>query len=113
MQHSPARDSCFTSRFRGGARDHGSPVFLESQSWSCPWPAEAEHKALDAQTVIIRVIVDASGDTESAIVLHDPGHGFGAAAVSCAMRTRLTPARDRDGSAVRARSPPIRIRFVR
>jgi protein TonB len=46
-------------------------------------------------------------------VLADPGHGFGAAAVACALRTRFVPARARSGQAVRSLSPPIRVRFTR
>jgi protein TonB len=63
--------------------------------------------------VVLRVVVDASGTADSARVLADPGHGFGAAAVACALRTRFVPARARDGTPVRSTSPPIRVRFTR
>jgi periplasmic protein TonB len=93
--------------------DASSAVSLESQAWSCPWPAEADAERIDEQTVVIRVVVDAAGNAESATVLLDPDHGFGIAAVSCAMRTRFTPARDPKGTPIRAQSPPIRVRFTR
>jgi protein TonB len=95
------------------ASDRSSAVSLESENWSCPWPREAEAQQIDEQTVVLRVIVDSSGAPERATVLSDPGHGFGAAAAACAMRTRFTPARDRDGQPMRATSPPIRVRFTR
>jgi protein TonB len=95
------------------AVDRASPVSLESERWSCPWPREADSEQIDEQTVILRVVVDASGVADRATVLADPGHGFGAAAVACALRTRFVPARGRDGEAVRSTSPPIRVRFTR
>jgi protein TonB len=63
--------------------------------------------------VVIRVVAAADGRAASAELVSDPGHSFGAAAIACALRTRLSPARDAAGDAVRARSPPIRVRFTR
>jgi periplasmic protein TonB len=93
--------------------DLSGAVSLADQSWSCAWPAEADTQRIDEQTVVIQVVVDAEGNTESAEVVADPGHGFGQAATTCAMNTRFTPARDRAGQPVRARSPLIRVRFTR
>ena len=90
-----------------------SPVSLASESWSCPWPAEADAEQIDEQVVILRVVVSASGDPRSATVLADPGHGFGFAALACAMRTHFTPALDAKGDPTAAASPPIRVRFTR
>jgi protein TonB len=90
-----------------------TPVSLPSENWSCPWPSEAGAEQIDEQTVILRVFVTASGDAQSAELLADPGHGFGPAALACAMRTRFTPALDTAGRAMAARSPPIRVRFTR
>jgi protein TonB len=101
----------------GEGRDLGpdlsTTVSLEGQSWSCPWPPEADSERIDEQTVVIRVVVDPDGSVKSADIIVEPGHGFGKAAVTCAMNTRFTPAHDRAGNAVRARSPPIRVRFTR
>jgi periplasmic protein TonB len=98
---------------RATAIDRARPVSLESEKWSCPWPREADAEQIDEQTVVLRVVVDAGGAAEQATVLADPGHGFGAAAVACALRTRFVPARDGNGEAVRSVSPPIRVRFTR
>jgi len=98
---------------RATATDRASAVSLESEKWSCPWPREADAEQIDEQTVVLRVVVNASGTAELATVLADPGHGFGAAAVACALRTRFVPARARSGEPVRATSPPIRVRFTR
>jgi periplasmic protein TonB len=98
---------------RAALTDASSAISLESQAWFCPWPAEADAERIDEQTVVLRVVVGATGNAESASVVSDPGHGFGAAAVSCAMKTRFTPARDPQGTLMRAQSPPIRVRFTR
>ena len=95
------------------ALDRSGPVSLPTENWSCPWPSEADAEQIDEQTVILRVVVTATGDPESATILSDPGHGFGPAAQACAMRTHFTPARDPRGGAIRAISPPIRVRFTR
>lgn len=96
-----------------GQPDRSSPVALNDLDWKCPWPREAEAEEIDEQIVLVRVLVRADGTVESATILKDPGHGFGQEAVACAMRTRFAPARDRDGRAIRAQSPPIRVRFTR
>jgi len=95
------------------APDRSSAVSLPGQSWSCPWPREADAEEIDEQTVVIRVVVRPDGSVESAKVIADPGHGFGDAAAACALRTRFSPASDRDGAAIRSASPPIRVRFTR
>jgi protein TonB len=101
------------SEGRGSGPDLSTTVSLEGQSWSCPWPPEADSERIDEQTVVIRVVVHPDGSAESAEIVVEPGHGFGKAAVACALITRFTPAHDRAGDAVRARSPPIRVRFTR
>jgi protein TonB len=97
----------------GGEPDRSRPVSLNEAEWSCPWPREAEAEAIDEQTTIIRVLVHPDGTVESASLVRDPGHGFGQAAVACAMHTRFEPAQDRSGKPIRAQSPPIRVRFTR
>jgi protein TonB len=93
--------------------DLSRSVSLADHSWSCAWPFQADTAQIDEQTVVIRVVVDAEGIAESAEVVADPGHGFGQAAVTCARRTRFTPALDHRGQPVRALSPLIRVRFTR
>jgi periplasmic protein TonB len=46
-------------------------------------------------------------------MLRDPGHGFGAAAIQCAMGQRFNSALDRMGNPVAATTPPILVRFSR
>jgi protein TonB len=96
-----------------GASDRAGGVSLASQNWSCPWPREADAEQIDEVTVTIRVVVSADGAAESVTVLSDPGHGFGAAALACALRTHFTPARNHIGRPVRATSPPILVKFTR
>jgi protein TonB len=93
--------------------DRSRPVALEAAEWRCAWPREADAEQIDEQTAVIRVVVRPDGSVESAQVVQDPGLGFGAAAMRCALGTRFVPAEDRAGRRVRAKSPPIRVRFTR
>jgi protein TonB len=88
-------------------------VSLTSEQWHCPWPAAALAQDLYEQFVIVRAWVRADGSVERASVISDPGYGFGAAAITCALHTRFNPARNARGEALRALSPPIRVRFTR
>lgn len=94
-------------------QDRSRAVGLDEASWSCPWPKDAEEQNIDEQLVVLRVSVRADGTAESADLASDPGHGFGQAALACAMATRFSPARDSSGKPIAARSPPIRVRFTR
>jgi protein TonB len=102
-----------SSNLPGSAPDRSSKISLPDQTWSCPWPRQADAEQIDEQVVVIRVVVSARGVVESAWLVSDPGHGFGEAALACAKKTRFTPARDRSGESLRATSPPIRVRFSR
>jgi protein TonB len=95
------------------APDQSSAVALEDQAWRCPWPGTVETDSIDEQTVVLRVVVRPDGSVESARIVKDPGQGFAPAALACALRTRFSPAKDRDGRPMRAASPPIRVRFTR
>ena len=89
------------------------PVQLSGNEWRCSWPMSAVSEDIYEQFVVLRVTVTADGEVENAQILKDPGHGFGDAAVACALRTRFTPALDADGNRIRATSPAIRVRFTR
>lgn len=93
--------------------DRTSPVGLQAGQWHCAWPTEADDEQVNEQAVILRVVVSANGTAESVKLESDPGHGFGPKAIACALRTRFTPARDRQGRPIKAQSPPIRVRFTR
>lgn len=96
-----------------GQPDRSGPVRLEEDEWQCAWPREADTEQIDERAVVLRIIVGVDGTAESASLMSDPGHGFGQAAVACALRTRFTPARDRQGRTIKSQSPPIRVRFTR
>jgi periplasmic protein TonB len=98
----------------GTGVDRSRPVRPRANRWDgCPWPAEAEALGIDEQAVTIRVVVTADGQVESVELVTDPGHGFGAQALSCARESPFDPALDAEGRAVRARSGPLRVRFTR
>ncbi|HSS38600.1 MAG TPA: ferric siderophore ABC transporter substrate-binding protein [Polyangia bacterium] len=96
------------------ARSRAKPVSLDQASWNCPWPAEADARQVDQETVVIRVAVRPDGRVERADVLDDPGFGFGRAARDCALSSRaFAPALDANGAPVGGMSPPIRVHFYR
>lgn len=93
--------------------DLSRPVGLVNPRWSCPWPREADDERIDAQTVMLRLTIDANGRVEAARVVKEPGHGFGPAAVACAQRTRFVAARDRGGRPIRSDAALVRVHFSR
>jgi periplasmic protein TonB len=107
----PGHHASFTTTPR--AADHSRPVQLNADDWQCAWPREADDEWIDEQFVVLRVVVGRDGRVTSASLVADPGHGFGAAALACVMRTRFIPARDARGALVETSSPPIRVRFTR
>ena len=76
------------------------------------WPSEAEAEPIDRQDVLLRIVVGADGAVASARVVGDPGHGFGAAAVECARRSRFAPELDPAGRPVQV-EVPFRWHFTR
>ena len=76
------------------------------------WPSEAEAEPIDRQDVLLRIVVSADGAVVSARVMGDPGHGFGAAAVECARRSRFAPELDPAGRPVKV-EVPFRWHFTR
>ncbi len=93
--------------------DRSRPVGLPDPSWTCPWPEGTEAQAFDEQSAFVQVTVRPDGSVGRAVVLTDPGFGFGEAAQRCATSARFAPAMNADGAPIRAVSPPIRVRFVR
>lgn len=82
-------------------------------AWDCSrlFPNDAD--AGDYATVLIAVSVGADGAAKRVAMLRDPGHGFGAAAIQCAMGQRYHSALDRTGNPIAATTPPILVRFSR
>lgn len=96
--------------------DRSKPAGLKGSSdwrWCRPWPDEADAEGIDDAVVTIRVFVGANGKPTSAVVLQDPGYGFGKLAKRCAMQQSYTPPLDRGGSPISGKTRPIRIRFER
>jgi periplasmic protein TonB len=94
-------------------RSRARAVALDQAAWSCPWPAEADARQVDQETVVLRVAVAADGRADRVDIVDDPGFGFGRAARQCALGTRFNPARDPAGAPIAALSPPIRVHFFR
>lgn len=92
--------------------DRSRPVALADADWSCPWPAQADEAEVDEQEVLVDAEIGPDGRCLRAHVVADPGLGFGAHAVECALGAEYRPALDRDGRAIPVRST-IRVRFTR
>jgi periplasmic protein TonB len=82
-------------------------------SWDCDFPSEADRDEIDHAIAWIAVQVKPDGSAESVDIVRDPGHGFGRAAKSCAMKERFLTALDGDGRAVTGTTLPIRVDFTR
>ena len=91
-----------------------APSLLGSTSWEdCDFPPEADVDQIDLAKVTIAVTVAPDGTPQEVRVVKDPGHGFGRAARSCAMRKRFEPARNREGRPVLGTVPPFNVKFER
>jgi hypothetical protein len=90
------------------------PLPPEGPWWrNCAYPEEADEKAIDFAEVTIAVYVAADAIPQAATILHDPGYGFGRAAVQCLTRRRFTSAKDGLGNPRAGWTPPIRVRYDR
>ncbi len=95
------------------ARELSRPALPASGDWNCSHLFPSDPEAGNHAVVLIVVTVRPDGTPRSIGVVRDPGHGFGAAARSCALSQRYTPALDRDGQPTTASTPPITVRFTR
>jgi protein TonB len=84
-----------------------------SKDWNCPFPPEADSEQIDQAFPTIQVSVRADGTPEHVTVLSDPGHGFGRAAVRCALQQRFEAALDHDGNPIPGLTKSLRVRFER
>ena len=81
--------------------------------WNCSRLFPQDPEAGDYATVSIVVTVATDGTPKAVTVLRDPGHGFGAAARTCAMSQRYSVGLNRQGQPTQATTPPITVRFTR
>jgi protein TonB len=113
LADSPARVGSAKSAGTAAEPDRSRvPGVLGGLAWNCPFPPAADTDGVDHAQVTIRVDVDASGHPTRVSILSDPGHGFGAAARSCALGKRWTPGADRWGRPS-ASGINLSVRFVR
>ena len=73
------------------------------------YPRDALRAAIEGD-VILRLIIDADGSIAQAVVVRDPGHGMGSAALRAVREFRFSPGKT--GGAPVATSIPFVIRFV-
>jgi protein TonB len=92
--------------------DHSKIASAVNGDWRCPFPPAADIAGVDDASAVVDVIIKPDGTPASARVVSDPGNGFGAAAVSCAMRERYHAALDRDGNPIQ-QSKRINVKFSR
>jgi len=115
-----ASDSGSHAGTAGAARGAGHAPDLSRRAglgapaqWECDFPWEADRDEIDHAVAWIAVQVKPDGSAESVDVVRDPGHGFGRAAKSCAMRERFLTALDGAGRAVTGTTLPIRVDFTK
>jgi len=93
--------------------DRSRPARPANGAWSCSHLFPSDPGVPNFATVMIVVTVRADGSPRSIQVTSDPGHGFGAAARTCALGQRYVPALDRQGKPITSVTPPITVRFSR
>ena len=93
--------------------DRSRPARPANGAWSCSHLFPSDPGAPNYATVMLIVTVRADGSPRSIQVTSDPGHGFGAAARTCALGQSYVPALDRSGKAITSVTPPITVRFSR
>ncbi len=93
--------------------DRSRPARPANGAWSCSHLFPSDPGAPNFASVMILVTVREDGSPRSIQVMSDPGFGFGAAARTCALSQRYTPALDRNGNAITSVTPPITVRFSR
>ncbi|MBM4360786.1 MAG: hypothetical protein FJ096_21985 [Deltaproteobacteria bacterium] len=79
----------------------------------CPFPPQADMAQIDRAVVDVTVTVDPSGRPIGALVVGDPGHGFGSQAKRCALGMRYDPALSPTGEPIAGTTPILRFRFNR
>jgi protein TonB len=84
-----------------------------SKSWSCPFPREADALNLNFARATIAVKVGLDGRALGAVVIADPGNGFGRVARECAMGQRFRAGLDTEGNPRVTTTAPITVTFVR
>lgn len=82
-------------------------------AWDCPFPPEADALGLNFARARVVVTVGVDGKSRAVSVISDPGHGFGAAARSCALAQAYEPALDDQGRTTTGSTPPITVTFRR
>jgi protein TonB len=71
------------------------PRPVATQVPTTEYPPDALAQGIEGR-VVLRLLVDETGAVVDAVVVEDPGHGFGAAAARAARRFRFEPARRGD-----------------
>lgn len=93
--------------------DRSRPALPIRTSWNCAFPSGADVADINFARARVAVTVGVDGRAKSAVVLQDPGNGFGAAARRCALSERYSVARGRDGNPRVATTAPITVTFIR
>lgn len=97
----------------GGTGDRSRAAGLaEGRNWDCPFPQEAEDEGVENARVTLQVQIGADGSMQKAVVVSDPGFGFGQEARRCAMRRRWLSQLDRTGAPVAGHATVV-VNFVR
>jgi periplasmic protein TonB len=84
-----------------------------ARNWNCGFPPEADAEQINHAVVTLFVKVGPNGVPLGAVVMSDPGNGFGRAARQCAMEKTYQAALNRSGQPITAKTPPFIVNFNR
>ncbi len=95
-------------------RPPGTPAEVGPDKWECLFPPDIDRSRIEATTVTLKVLVDASGNFVELQLLDNAPPAFVDAAKTCALRRRgWVPAKDPSGKAIQGWTEPVKVHFAR
>jgi biopolymer transport protein ExbD len=92
----------------------GTPAEVGPDKWECLFPPDIDRSRIEATTVTLKVLVDASGNFVELQLLDNAPPAFVDAAKTCALRRRgWVPAKDPTGKPIQGWTEPVRVQFAR
>ncbi len=84
----------------------------DGRTWDCPFPQEADDEGIEDARVTLQLEIGADNAVQKAVVVSDPGFGFGQEARRCALRRRWLSQLNREGMAIAGRATVV-VTFTR
>jgi len=109
----PKKPTVVRTALRDSSQDLSERPRPVVHDWNCSRLFPSDPEAPNTAAVSLVVTVGLDGRPTAVTVVRDPGHGFGAAARSCALSQRYSVGRGMNGQPTVAATPPITVRFSR